>query len=61
MPYYFGINTGLNEYTVTAGSSTTSKDIEIVINTTANVPSQQQLINAIENLQNFALRSGKAW
>lgn len=63
MPYWYGINTGQNEYTPPAvsGASTTGRDIEIVINTNANVPTVQDLLNAIENLENFILRQGKAW
>jgi hypothetical protein len=61
MAYYFGINTGKDEYSVTSGTSTTSKDIELVINTNANVPSVQELKVAAENLINALLRAGKAW
>jgi hypothetical protein len=62
MPYYIGINVGQNEYTPPATStSTTSRDVEIVINTNANVPSTQDLLNCIDNLQRFILRGGKAW
>jgi hypothetical protein len=69
MPYYFGLNVGEYEYPRTdggtngaqAGSSTTSKDIEVVINTNANVPSVEDLLLTIEKLEDFILRSGKAW
>lgn len=62
MPYYFGINTGQNEYTPPAqGASTTSRDVEIVINTNANVPSVQDLINSLRQLENFILRQSKPW
>ncbi|MEI8268292.1 MAG: hypothetical protein WCI59_21395 [Betaproteobacteria bacterium] len=62
MPYYFGINTGQNEYTPPAqGASTTSRDVEVVINTNANVPSLQDLINSLRQLENFILRNGKPW
>lgn len=62
MPYFYGINTGQNEYTPPAqGASTTSRDIEVAINTNANVPTVQDLINALRNLENFILRNGKAW
>lgn len=57
MAYYYGINDGDNEYAAaSSASSTTSKDVEIVVNTT-NIQSRQELINAILNLQNFILRS----
>ncbi|MEN9417111.1 MAG: hypothetical protein RI988_731 [Pseudomonadota bacterium] len=62
MPYYFGINTGQNEYTPPAqGASTTSRDVEIVINTNANVPSVQDLVNSLRQLENFIMRQGKPW
>lgn len=62
MAYFFGINVGQNEYTPPAqGATTTSRDVEIAINTNANVPSTQDLIIALRNLENFILRQGKAW
>lgn len=62
MPYFYGINTGQNEYTPPAqGASTTSRDVEIVINTNANVPTLQDLINSLRQLENFILRNGKPW
>lgn len=61
MAWYIGINNGADEYTVTQGSSTTSKDIEIVIPTNANVPSVQELEIALIKLQNAVLRAGKTW
>lgn len=62
MPYYYGINTGQNEYTPPAqGASTTSRDVEVVINTNANVPTLQDLINSLRQLENFILRQGKPW
>lgn len=62
MPYYFGINVGQNEYTPPgAQATTTSRDVEIVINTNANVPSIQDLITALRNLENFIQRQGKVW
>lgn len=62
MPYFFGINIGQNEYTPPAqGATTTGRDVEIAINTNANVSSVQDLINALRNLENFVLRQGKPW
>lgn len=62
MAYFFGVNIGQNEYTPPAqGATTTSRDVEIAINTNANVPTTQDLINALRNLENFILRNGKAW
>jgi len=59
--YFFGINNGDNEYAVTSGATTTGKDVEVAINTTANVPSEQELLIALEKLENAILRAGKAW
>jgi len=62
MPYFYGINTGQNEYTPPAqGATTTSRDVEIVINTNANVPSVQDLVNSLRQLENFIMRQGKPW
>lgn len=61
MAWYFGINTGDNEYTVVNQATTTSKDVEIVINTNANVPSTQDLLNSLEKMHGAILRAGKAW
>lgn len=62
MAYFFGMNTGQNEYTPPAqGATTTSRDVEIAINTNANVPSVQDLITALRNLENYILRQGKVW
>lgn len=59
--YFFGINNGDNEYAVTNQASSTTKDVEIAINTTANVPSVEELLLCIEKLENAILRAGKAW
>ena len=57
MTYYYGINKGDNEYAaVSSTSSTTSKDVEIVVNNT-NVTDRQALLVALTNLYNFILRS----
>lgn len=61
MAYYFGINNGDNEYAATAQATTTSKDVEIVINTNANVPSKAELLVLLEKLENFIVRSNKDW
>ena len=57
MANYYGINKGDNEYAAASSTSaTTSKDVEIVVNTT-NVTTRQELLNSLVNLQNFILRS----
>lgn len=61
MAYFFGLNVGENEYTAANNTVTTSKDVEVVINTNANVPTLQELLVTVEKLENFILRQGKAW
>lgn len=62
MPYFYGINVGQNEHTPPAQSATTtSRDVEIAINTNANVPSVQDLVNSLRHLENFILKNGKPW
>ena len=61
MAWYFGINQGSDEYTVTNQAATTSKDVEVVITTNANVPSTAELLISLEKLENAILRAGKAW
>lgn len=57
MTYYYGINKGDNEYQAASStSSTTSKDVEIVVNNT-NVTSRQELLTALTSLYNFILRN----
>lgn len=57
MAYYYGVNAGDSEYAAAVGSSTTSKDVEIVVNQT-NVVSKQALLNAIEVLENWITKNG---
>jgi hypothetical protein len=61
MAWYFGINNGSDEYSVTNQATTTSKDIEVVITTNVNVPSTEELLISLEKLENAILRAGKAW
>lgn len=56
MTIYYGINEGDNEYeAAVSSSSTTSKEVEIVVNDTA-VTDRATLLIALENLRNFILR-----
>jgi hypothetical protein len=59
--YFFGINYGEGLQSVTQSASTTSKDIEVAINTTANVPTKNDLLVALENLEAAITQSGKNW
>lgn len=57
MAFYYGLNKGDSEYAaVTSTSSTTSKEIEIVVNNT-NVTTKQELLTALTNLYNFVLKN----
>lgn len=59
MPYFFGINTGAG---ITDGvreqGTTTSRDVEVVINVEANVPNRAQLAIALRALIDYV--EGKA-
>lgn len=54
---YYGINQGDNEYAAASGTSSTSKDVEVVIADITKVTSKQDLLLALEKLENFILRS----
>jgi NACalpha-BTF3-like transcription factor len=53
--YYYGINKGTDESTATVATSTTSKDVEIVVNST-NVTTRNDLLMALEKLENAVLK-----
>jgi len=62
MAYFFGVNAGAGAAgNVVSQSSTTSRDIELVINTNANVPSKMDLVVAVEKLLIFIHSNGKVW
>lgn len=54
--YFYGVNVGDNEYQAAVSATTTGKDVEVVVNTSANVPSREDLLLAIEKLENFITR-----
>jgi hypothetical protein len=58
--YFYGINNGDDEYEAVVSATTTGKDVEVVVNSSVNVPSRQELLLAIENLENFILRQNYA-
>lgn len=60
MAYFFGTNvgSGIGPTGVLAQSTTTSRDVEVVINTNANVPSKQDLVMAVTALLDYI--QGKA-
>lgn len=57
MAYYYGLNKGDGEFAAAVSSSTTGKDIEIVVNQT-NVTDKQALKVALENLINVVIKNG---
>lgn len=60
--YFMGVNNGAGAMDgVTASATTTSKDVELVINTTANIPSVEELMLAIQKLNDFVVKNGKQW
>lgn len=62
MAYYFGINYGAGHVgNITEGSTTTSKDVEVVINTNANVPSKEDLLLALQKLNDYITTVSKNW
>lgn len=64
MAYFYGINVGagVGPAAVSEASSTTSKDVEVVINTNANVPSRSQLLLAVQALTDYiAGQAAKNW
>lgn len=54
---YFGIDVGANEYQAATGTSSTSKEVEVVIADITKVTSKEDLLLALEKLENFILRS----
>lgn len=60
--YFFGINNGAGSMgNITESASTTSKDVEVVINTTANVPSKEELLLAVQKLSDYITTALKNW
>ena len=57
MAYYYGVNAGDSEFSAAVSASTTSKDVEIVVNQT-KVTSKEQLILALDNLLNLIVKNG---
>lgn len=64
MAYYFGLNVGagVSPAGITEQSTTTGKDVEVVINTNANVPNREQLALAVQALMDYIMgQAGKNW
>jgi len=55
--YYYGVNQGVGGDTATSStSSSTSKDVEIVVNNT-NVTDKETVLTSLEKLKNFITQS----
>jgi hypothetical protein len=69
MPVFWGLNVGKaaagdsnsNVGAAATGTSSTGRDIEVVINNNANVPNVNELLVQLEKLRNFILQTGKNW
>ena len=62
MAYYFGINSGAGAMgNITEQSTTTSKDVEVLINTNANVPSKEELLLSMQKLFDYITVASKNW
>lgn len=60
--YFFGVNNGAGAMaSVTEAATTTGKDVEIAINTTANVPSKEELLLAAQKLTDYIATASKNW
>lgn len=54
--HYFGINRGNKPTTVTSGSATTNKDIEVTVELTAGADKEDVLV-ALESIKNAILQN----
>lgn len=61
--YFIGVNNGagIGGGTVTSQATTTSKDVELVINSTANVPTKNDLYIAIQKISDYLVTLNQAW
>lgn len=54
---YYGLNRGQNEHDIVEGSSTNSVDIELVVDLDSNSPTKEDVLLALEKLENYILKS----
>lgn len=62
--YYFGKNvgSGVGPAAVTEQATTTGNDVEVVLNTTANVPNREALLLELQALYDYiAGKAAKNW
>ena len=58
--YYFGLSLGEDDTKVVVSSSTTGKDVEVVINT-STITSVQNLYIVLEKIEKRLITKGKTW
>ena len=62
MAYYFGINNGAGLMgNVLEQATTTSRDVEVVITTNANIPSKAELLLALQKIEDYIVYTQKNW
>ena len=62
--YFFGKNvgTGISPAGILEQATTTSRDVEVTLNTTANVPSKEDLLKELQSLYDYiAGTAAKNW
>lgn len=62
--YFFGKNvgSGIGPAAITEQATTTSKDVEVVLNTTANVPNREALAQELQALMDYIMgQAAKNW
>ncbi|WP_426271572.1 hypothetical protein ACN9MB_09100 [Dyella kyungheensis] len=55
--YFYGVNIGAEDSTVTIATSTTGKDVEVAVNSSTNVATRDALEIAIEKLKVAIIRA----
>lgn len=64
MAYYFGKNvgSGVSPAAISEQATTTSRDVEVVINTNANVPNREALALELQALMDYIMgQAAKNW
>lgn len=64
MAYYFGKNvgSGVSAAAISEQATTTSRDVEVVINTNANVPNREALALELQALLDYIMgQASKNW
>jgi hypothetical protein len=61
--YYFGVNygAGIGGGTIIDQATTKGKDVEVVLNNTTNVPAKEDLMLALQKIQDYIIVRDKVW